>query len=92
MICKSERDLGQDGPMFLNRPLNSTVKWMAETCIRGLRMEGVNTVFANFNENWYPGGLSCVDREMSRFAAHIRPYKLEGPRFTSERSAKTPLH
>jgi hypothetical protein len=41
-------------------------------------MEGVNTVFVNFNENWHPGGLSCANREMSRFAAHIRPYKLEG--------------
>lgn len=55
--------------MFLNRPLNSTVKCMAETCIRGLRMEGVNTIFANFNENWHPGGLSCADREMSRLTS-----------------------
>jgi len=30
--------------MVLNRVLNSTVKCMAETCIRGLGMEGVNTV------------------------------------------------
>jgi hypothetical protein len=46
--------------MFLSQPLNSTIKCMAETCIRGLRMEGVNTVFANFNENWQSGVVSRV--------------------------------